>query len=305
VAPAFLGTAPAGRVGIGDAQSKNVAMPHGHDRDGDRRVLSWQSYDSAAAAGSIVSSVTDMSRWLRMHLNGGDLEGERVLEEATVTELHSSQIPLQSSSFHFSDGEASYGMGWSITGFQGHRYVSHGGGIFGFPAYSAMAPEHGIGVVVLANGSGLNPYSPHQQITAWVLDRLIGLETRDWRAEALAEADVYRQRYRAANEEIDAARHPDTTPSLPLADYAGEYTNKMAGILRVDLEDGRLVLRYPGEGAFSGTLEHWHHDVFRLFFDGGDGGAYKSSFVIFSIDQLGVVSKLDAGAMGEFTRVPQ
>ena len=34
-----------------------------------------------------------------------------------------------------------------------------------------------------------------------------------------------------------------------------------------------LELAFPGYGAFSGTLEHWHHDVFRLYFDGGDGGA--------------------------------
>jgi CubicO group peptidase (beta-lactamase class C family) len=304
VAPAFLGTAPAGRVGMDDAAGLNVAMPHGHDRDGNRKVLAWQSYDSAAAAGSIVSNVSDMSRWLRMHLNGGAVDGTRVLQESTVTELHSPQIPLPQSFFHFSDGKASYAMGWDVTTLQGHRYISHGGGIFGFPAYAATAPDEGIGVVVLANGSGLNPYSPHQQITAWVLDRLIGLETRDWRAECLAAADVYLQRYKAAMEKVEAARHPDTTPSLPIEDYAGEYANELAGPLEVELVDGELLLGFPGEGAFSGTLEHRHHDVFRLFFDGGDGGAYKSSFVVFKINELGIASTLDAGAMGEYTRVP-
>jgi len=305
VAPAFLGTAPAGRVGIDDAPGANVAMPHGHARNGRRKVLAWQSYDSAAGAGSIVSNVTDMSKWLRMHLNGGTLGETRVLQESTVTELHSAQIPLPMSYFHFSDGKASYAMGWDTTTFQGHRYVSHGGGIFGFPAYVAMVPDDGVGVVVLANGSGLNPYSPHQQITAWILERLISLEGRDWRSECLAAADVYRQRHRAAEEKLQTSRHLGTTPSLPLEAYAGEYANELAGTFRIDVEDGDLVLRYPGDGAFSGTLEHWHHDVFRLYFDGGDGGAYTSSFVIFSIDQYGVVSKLDAGPMGEFNRVPQ
>ena len=46
VAPTFLGTAPAGTVGIADAPGRNVAMPHGVDREGARRVLVWQSYDS-------------------------------------------------------------------------------------------------------------------------------------------------------------------------------------------------------------------------------------------------------------------
>jgi CubicO group peptidase (beta-lactamase class C family) len=305
VAPAFLGTAPAGDVGIDDAPGANVAMPHGHDRDGNRKVLAWQSYDSLAASGSVVSSVSDMSRWLRMLLAGGLFEGKRVLEESAVTELLSPQIPLSQTAFHFADGESFYAMGWEVNRFQGHRYISHGGGIFGFPAYVAMAPDDGIGVVVLANGSGLNAYSPHQQITAWVLDRLLGLETRDWRAECLAAAEVYPKMLQAREDTLAAARHRGTTPSLAIEDYAGEYVNELAGSLRVAVEEGELVFRFPGDGAFSGTLEHWHHDVFRLFFDGGDGVAFSSSFVIFTVDELGEVSKLDAGPMGEYSRVPR
>ena len=81
VAPTFLGTAPAGTVGIADAPGMNVAMPHGVDREGARRVLAWQSYDN-----------------------------------------------MQDDTTH------TYALGWHRTTFEGHPYLSHGGGILGFPA---------------------------------------------------------------------------------------------------------------------------------------------------------------------------
>ena len=92
VAPTFLGMAPAGTVGIADAPGRNVAMPHGVDREGARRVLVWQSYDSMQAAGSVVSSAAEMANWLRMHLARGRFGDRAVLGAATVEEMHAPQV---------------------------------------------------------------------------------------------------------------------------------------------------------------------------------------------------------------------
>ena len=77
VAPTFLGTAPAGTVGIVDAPGRNVAMPHGVDREGARRVLAWQSYDSMQAAGSVVSSAAEMANWLQHAPRAGEVRRPR------------------------------------------------------------------------------------------------------------------------------------------------------------------------------------------------------------------------------------
>jgi len=49
-------------------------------------------------------------------------------------------------------------------------------------------------------------------------------------------------------------------------------------------------------------MEHWHHDVFRLYYDGGDGQAYGSSFVTFTIGLQGEVTWMDMGFMGKYRR---
>ena len=306
VATAFLGTAPAGTVSIADAPGLNIAMPHGFARDGSRRVLSWQSYDSMQAAGSVVSSVADLVKWIRMHLGGGRLDGEFVMEEATVAEMHAPQVHMAGSAAEApiaDSGRAAYGLGWSLNSFEGHRYVSHSGGIFGFPAYVGMLPDAEAGVTVLANGSMWTPYYPHQEIAAWVFARLIGAPDRDWHGEIMARTREIEAQVEATLAAQDAARIPGTTPSLSLEDYTGTYEYEYGGPAHVEVAgDGALRVHFGQPGSFSGEMEHWHHDVFRLYFDGGDGQAYGSSFVTFTIGPQGGVSWMDMGFMGRYTK---
>ena len=302
VATAFLGAAPAGTVSIADAPGLNVAMPHGVARDGSRRVLSWQSYDSMQAAGSVVSSVADLVKWIRMHLGGGRLDGEVVMQEATVAEMHAPQVPMDQS-ISFDGQEGSYGLGWSLTSFEGRRHVSHSGGIFGFPAYVGMLPEAEVGVTVLANGSMWTPYYPHQEIAAWVFARLVGAPERDWHGEIMARTREIEAQVEAALAAQEAARIAGTSPSLPLERYAGTYEHEYGGQAHVELQDGGgLRIHFGQPGSFSGDMEHWHHDVFRLYYDGGDGQAYGSSFVTFTVGVQGGVSWMDMGFMGRYRR---
>jgi len=306
IAPTFAGTASAGKVGIEQALDHNVSMPHGHDRNEGRKVLPWQSYDNLAAGGTIVSNVLDMSRWLRLMVSGGNLEGKHILDKSTVKELLTPQIAVAKKAFIYSDDKTSHGLGWNLTHIEGHSYAFHGGAIFGFPAYAALAPDDGIGVIVLSNGNASNQqYLPHQQITAWVLEHLLGLKARDWRAEALLVGEESTRKFKEMENKRVEDRLLHTKPSLPLSQYAGDYTRDMTGPLSIEMNnEGLLRLYFRGEGAFSGTLEHWQNDTFRLFWDGGDGGPnYGSSFLTFKLDSQGLPSVLDAGILGKYTRI--
>ncbi len=306
VATAFLGSAPAGAVSIADAPERNVAMPHGVARDGSRRVLSWQSYDSMQAAGSVVSSVADLVNWIRMHLDGGSLGGEVVLREETVAEMHAPQIRTEVTGLvePFADeGLGAYGLGWSRSSFEERLQVSHSGGIFGFPAYVTLLPEEEAGVAVLANGSLWTPYYPHREIAAWVFARLIGAPERDWHGEIMTRTRAIEAQVESTLAAQDAARIPDTAPSLPLQRYTGAYEYEYEGQAYVEMGDnGALRVHFGQPGSFSGDIEHWHHDVFRLHYDGGDGQAYSSSFVTFTIGPQGEVSWMDMGFMGRYRK---
>ena len=150
-------------------------------------------------------------------------------------------------------------------------------GIFGFPAYLAMLPDVGAGVAVLVNGSMWTPYYPHQEIAAWAFGRLLGLERDDWHDVAMVSTEAILGQVDAALTGRDASRIPDTTPTLPLDQYAGTYGSEAAGTFEITQSPQGLRINFPGAGAFSGTLTHWHYDVFRLDYDGGDGQAWSST----------------------------
>lgn len=303
VASTFLGSAPAGIPGIDHAPGRNVAMPHGVDRGGNRRILPWQSYDNMQAAGSVVSNVVDMANWVRMQLGHGRAGGVAVLDSTTVSEMHAPQVRTPSSFLFADPGSGSYGLGWARASFLGHTYISHGGGIFGFPAYVAMLPELRAGVVVLANGSMWTPYYPHQEIAAWVFGRLLGAERRDWHGEVMARTEAIHAQVEAALNARAAGRIDGTRPSLPLTGYAGRYEDEYgAATAHVVHGDGGLRVHFGAPGSFSGDMEHWHHDVFQLHYDGGDGQAYGSSFMTFTIGPDGGVAQMDMGFMGRYRR---
>ena len=52
-----------------------------------------------------------------------------------------------------------------------------------------------------------------------------------------------------------------TSPSLPLARYAGTYADSAYGDAVVREEGEKLVVQF---GRTTGDLEHWHYDTFQI-----------------------------------------
>ena len=55
-----------------------------------------------------------------------------------------------------------------------------------------------------------------------------------------------------------------TSPALKLASYAGTYGGALYGDATVELEKGRLVLRFEPAADFVADLAHLHYDTFLL-----------------------------------------
>ena len=317
VAPTFLGTAPSKNVSINNNHKLNVAMPHGKYRNTYRKVLPWQSYDNLQPAGSIVSNVVDMANWIRFHINEGKFENQQVISKNNLLEMHKPQIE-NIGYFLFADstnevklGRAEgitssknyYGLGWSIGTFQREVHLSHGGGIFGFPAFISFLPEKNAGVVVLANGSLWTPYYPHHEITAYIYSKLFDLEQKDLHHIMMNKTNAIIDQVNSLYKTRNSQRNSSAKQTLPIEDYLGLYESKLAGPFEIKLEDTLLRLEFKGKGAFSGQLEHWYDNTFILYFDGGDGQAYESSLITFIIENSKNVTGVDLGSFGRYNRI--
>jgi CubicO group peptidase (beta-lactamase class C family) len=69
-----------------------------------------------SGGGGLVSTMNDYSRFASMLLNGGELEGTRILSESTVTMIMSNQLP---EGVNYENG-GSYGLGGSVNPDKGH-----------------------------------------------------------------------------------------------------------------------------------------------------------------------------------------
>ncbi len=243
---------------------ENVATPH-KNLPGDELVpLEWYNWDAMAAAGGIISSVRDMSRWLRLQLARGEWEGRRLFSEAVSREMWTPHNPFRvtaaSERMYPSTHFRAYGLGWSLMDYRGRAVVSHGGGYDGMFSRVALVPEEDLGMVILTNSMTSLPAALMYRI----LDAYLGGEERDWAAEMLPRFREGRERFRARQDRAEEERVPGTRPSLDLEAYTGTYGGPMYGDATVTLENGRLVLRLLPNPDLVADLSHLHYDTFLL-----------------------------------------
>ena len=129
------------------------------------KALPMRSLDPIAPAGGITSNVLDMSKWVRMLLAEGELDGQEIVPESVIEEVFEPHIPARGSE---------YGLGWFVASWQGKTVLHHGGNIDGYAAQVGLMPSEELGFVLLTNVS----HTPLQQaVLDMVWDSLLGEPT--------------------------------------------------------------------------------------------------------------------------------
>jgi hypothetical protein len=181
-----------------------------------------------------------------------------------------------------------YGMGWMMSAYRGHRLLQHGGNIDGFSAMVTLMPDDGIGMVILTNMDGTQ-FPTVAMLN--IYDQLLGYHDVDWNAKFLAGHDkvdsLMAPEIKDASDDI--ARVPNTRPSHPLKDYAGDFENPAYGTITVKESRDRLAVSFHG---FDAKLEHFHYDVFRLSGLEGTGSPFDGVKMQFQSDVDGDIDRV-------------
>jgi CubicO group peptidase (beta-lactamase class C family) len=270
---------------------ENYALPH-NESGGKLRALPLGNVDSGIGLAGLNSSVADMAKWLRLQLGRGTFEGKEIFKQARSGEMWQQNIFIPVNAFPQKDAPTQmfngYGLGWFLNDYRGRKLVSHTGGLDGMITQTAMLPAENLGLVVLTNSeTGAIGIMRNK-----ILDVFLDAPKRDWNAEALDRAKQGKVREDAENKKVDAARVPDTKPSLALKDYAGTYAGEMYGDVTVTEENGRLVMRLVPAPNFVADLEHWHYDTFQIKWRGSVNYNFPRGWVTFTIDKNGKTDQL-------------
>jgi len=270
----------------------NVASPH--DRiDDTMRVIRNASVDGVASAGSVWSSVADMSKWMRFILDSGRVDGKRLLKPETFAELLKPQTMVPPGEFYPTarltrPHWVTYGLGWFQQDYEGRAVDFHTGSIDGMVAIIGLIPDERLGVYVLANAD-------HVELRHTLMLKVFDLwgptpsKGRDWSTELRTLYGNARTQAVAASKAAEAKRVTGTKPSLPLARYAGTYSDSLYGDVTIQTAGDGLRVK---SGTREGTLEHWQYDTFRLRWDNRWQG---SALITFVIGSDGVPSRIEMG----------
>ncbi len=245
----------------------NVATPH-YRVDGEVIAIENASVDPVDAAGSVWSSVEDMSKWLGFLLNEGvTTAGVRLLEEETVEELFRPQTLVPRSQFYptarLTEPEwTTYGLAWFQHDYKGRKIDFHTGSIDGMVAIAGLIRSEELGVYVLGN---LDHVEVRHALMYRVFDLFGEGELRDWSADLKALYDGLAEQGVATRKEREASRVKGTEPSHDLTAYAGSYSDPLFGDVTVSrTSDGLRLVYGPG---LQGPLEHWHYETFQVDWD--------------------------------------
>lgn len=241
---------------------ENAALPY-DEVGGEIKRIPYRNIDAIAPAGSINSNLIDMTKWLLMNMRGGQHNGETFIKEATLQQIHApvATIPLTSDRPMAQYKEVSmlsYGLGWGLETYRGHKMIWHTGGIDGFIAFVSFMPDDDLGVIAFGNldGNMLPLFAAHH-----IYDCLLELDELPWGERLRAMVDKTKALTEEAKAKFEAERIPDTQPSHPLDDYAGEYFNPGYGALTISKNGDGLKAAYNGRDI---TLKHYHYDVFEF-----------------------------------------
>ena len=264
------------------AKDSDASLGYYIKNDSIIKKINYYNIDAMGPAGSINSSVNEMSHWVITWIEGGKFNGKEIIPSSFREQAISSQMVI-GAAFPEQDVPdvffSNYGFGWSLVSYRGHYRVEHGGNIDGFSASTCFFPTDSIGIIVLTNQNGSAVPSIVRNLIA---DKVLNLPYIDWSVNRKKVVDKAKAAALELKKNSTSMRKPGTKPSHPLKDYEGAFVNPGYGTMEIFENDDSLFARTSTKIFW---LRHYNYDVFEPFekdpeegIDTSDAGQLKIQF---------------------------
>lgn len=285
-----------------DKQNTNVARAH-VPLDGVLNVVGGNFLEKFSSAGSVASSVNDMSLWLKALLNKGKYHNkggqEQLFSEAqsrimwqAKTLLPISEKATAQDKTHFS----AYGLGWFMKDYHGVKLIHHSGGILGMVSKVVVVPEEDLAMVILTNQqSGYAFNAIYQQI----LNEYLELPEKNWVEHYAVMKKNRDSKEKSRMEEIANAVNKNSQHSLPLRDYANIYNDNWYGDIEISYKNNQLTMQFTNTAELIGSLEHYQHNTFIVRWH--DRTLEADAFVNFNLGVDGTIDTVTMQAVSKAT----
>ncbi|TFW35215.1 serine hydrolase [Massilia horti] len=289
-----------------NAGNPDVSSPHSKI-NGKISVVKPMPVPNAVGAVGINTNAEDIARWMNVLLAGGkigvDANGKeaRLFSAKQSRELWSAQTPMKimepkptmaATKPNFS----AYGLGFQLRDYQGKLLAMHGGALQGFYSRVLLVPEAKLGIAIFTNAESGGALSALQYR---LLDQYLGAGSTDWiKIVADVEKEAH-EKEQARLKKADTTRAAKSQPSLPLAQYDGDYEDQWYGTATIKHVGGKQVMSFSRTPDLTGELEHFQHDTFIVRWKERNFNA--DAYVTFALNPDGSIERMKMKAVSTET----
>jgi CubicO group peptidase (beta-lactamase class C family) len=217
------------------------------------KTIPYGKIDNLAPAGSISSSINDMSHWVMAHLNFGKYNDKQIIPQGAIMQTWTPNSIVGNGGHQFTRAHFSlYGLGWFMEEYSGRKIVSHTGGVNGFVTSVTLVPEEKFGIIVFTNTDANRFY---ESLNNEILDAYLGLPYRNY---SQLHFNNYKKGVRKTAQHLKNLRDTiamNRPTTLPLASYAGSYEHNVYGKMTIAVENKKLIGRFEHHHGRYVTLE--------------------------------------------------
>ena len=264
-------------LGQGMSQRPNVAKPYTSVFTGQLTHIPYDNVDNLGPAGSMISSVNDMTHWLLMQLDSGRYEGKKIVSWEAIEKTRVMNTVIRSSrSAIYPTHFAGYGLGVFMADYNGRQIYYHTGGADGFVTNTCFVPEEKLGIIILTNNDNQDFF---EALRYQILDAYLGVPYVN-RSKRLLSGFVKDLNETVKTTEALKARVKGNKPTLPIETYTGTYINELYGPVTIDKDkDGRsLVIDFKGHNNLKATLQYMDKDEWLLTYNHLGYGIFPVNF---------------------------
>lgn len=240
----------------------NISFPH-TVIDNNVKQLDFTATENIAPAGSMLSSVNDLSHWLITQINDGKYKNKQAIPRQAI---RLTRRPFSIQGFNQSEHARThfyqYGLGFFIRDINGALTYQHSGGLTGFSANHIIIPEKELGVVILTNNDTNDFFI---DLTNVVVDSFLDLPYNDHSSNSLK---LHHEDLINRSSEIDSLNSLATKNRnrYDKEQFLGTYSNDAYGKVSITKESDILQLVLKNQKDITGTLEYIGEDNFLCKF---------------------------------------
>jgi CubicO group peptidase (beta-lactamase class C family) len=269
-------------------KSSDHGVPYNEKRDTTLLYKIPLKEDGAGVgpAGSIITSLDDLSHWVIALMNDGKYKNKEVIPKSIIDESLKPGIAFRNSELEDKGYKerlnSTYGMARNIEIYKGNVLTKHGGAMPGFHSQVIMLPYDDIGIITFSIGD--QGASLGNTIIGYnLVDRLLGLEQTDWNGRRLADHIKGKELSQKARSHVGFDHVEGTSPTHTKRDYVGTFTNEAYGDFEVDYKNDSLYFNFRNTTL---TLTHYHYNRF----DTPDDEDFDKWSINFRINPQGEIS---------------